>query len=55
MPWSKELQSTYAHQQEIRGYLIDCVICESPITSKDHDENDGMCKYCYEEKVKKRD
>ena len=54
MAWSKEQESSYAHQQEIRAYLIDCVVCESPITPKDRDENDGMCKYCYEEKVKKR-
>ena len=54
MVWSKEQESSYAHQQKIRAYLIDCVICESPITPKDRDENDGMCKYCYEEKVKKR-
>ena len=54
MAWSKELQSTYAHQQKIRAYLIDFVVCESPITPKDRDKNDGMCKYCYEEKGKKR-
>ena len=54
MPWSKEQESSYAHQQEIRAYLIDCVVCESPITPKDRDENNGMCKHCYEEKVKKR-
>ena len=24
MEWSKELQATYAHQQEIRAYLMEC-------------------------------
>ena len=54
MPWSKEQESSYAHQAKIRGYLIDCIVCESPITSKDRDENDGRCKHCYEENAKKR-
>ena len=54
MPWSKELQQSYEHQKIIRTYLIDCVECESPITPEERDKNDGMCKHCYEEKMKKR-
>ena len=46
MAWSKDLEESYAHQQKIRAYLIDCVVCESPITQKEHDENKGMCDYC---------
>tara|TARA_Y100000310_G_scaffold224539_1_gene226422 strand:- start:32 stop:199 length:168 start_codon:yes stop_codon:yes gene_type:complete len=53
MPWSKDLEKSYDYQQKIRSYLIDCVACESPITPKERDENGGMCKHCYEEKVKK--
>ena len=54
MSWSKDLQKSYAHIQAIRTYLIDCVECQSPITPEERDENNGMCKHCYEEKVKKR-
>ena len=54
MPWSKEEEKSYGYQQKIRRYMIDCVECECPITQKEHDENEGMCTYCYEEKVKKR-
>ena len=50
MPWSKDLEKSYAYQQKIRAYLIDCVVCESPITPKERDENDEMCNYCYKEK-----
>ena len=53
MAWSKELEKSYAHQRKIRYYMIDCVVCDSPITPKDRDENDEMCKHCYKEKVKK--
>ena len=53
MPWSKDLEKSYDYQQKIRSYLIDCVACESPITPKDRDENDGMCKHCYEEIIRK--
>ena len=51
MPWSKEMQESYALQQKIRRHMIDCVICECPITPKERDENEKMCNYCY--KVKK--
>ena len=54
MSWSKDLQKSYAHIQAIRTYLIDCVECQSPITPEERDKNNGMCKHCYEEKVKKR-
>ena len=47
------MQESYAHQRKIRYYMIDCVVCDSPITPKDRDENDEMCKHCYKEKVKK--
>ena len=50
MPWSKDEEESYAYIQKIRNYLIDCVACESPITPKEHDENDGMCNFCYNEK-----
>ena len=50
MSWSKDLQKSYAHIQAIRTYLIVCVVCDSPITPKEHDENEGMCDYCYEQK-----
>ena len=50
MAWSKDEEESYAYLQKIRNYLIDCVVCKSPITSKERDENDGMCNYCYKEK-----
>ena len=53
MAWSKEQESSYAHQAKKRAYLIDCVECESPITPKERDENKGMCNYCYEEIIRK--
>ena len=53
MAWSKEQESSYAHQAKKRAYLIDCVVCESPITPKEHDENKGMCDFCYEEIIRK--
>ena len=28
MPWSKEMQESYALQQKIRRHMIDCVVCE---------------------------
>ena len=49
MPWSKELQESYAHAARIKGYLIDCVVCESPITPKERDNNSGMCRHCHAE------
>ena len=52
MPWSKEMQESYALQQKIRRHMIDCMSCECPITQKEHDENEKMCNYCY--KMKKR-
>jgi len=53
MAWSKELEKSYADQRKIRYYMIDCVVCTSPIIPKERDENDGMCNHCYKEKVKK--
>ena len=51
MPWSKKEQESYDRLQEIREYMIDCVVCECPITPKERDEYNGRCNYCY--KVKK--
>ena len=51
MPWSKKEQESYDRLQEIREYMIDCVVCECPITQREHDENDGMCDHCYKEIV----
>ena len=50
MSWSKELEESYAYQQNIRDYMIDCVICEFPITPTEQWHNEGMCNFCYEEK-----
>ena len=50
MSWSKELEESYAYQQKIRDYMIDCVICEFPITPTEQWHNEGMCNFCYEEK-----
>jgi hypothetical protein len=49
MPWSKELQEGYAHIAKIKSYLIDCVICECPITPIEQKKNEGMCDYCHAE------
>ena len=49
MSWSKELQESYAHQHNIKVHMIDCVVCECPITSIEQKKNDGMCKYCHAE------
>ena len=46
MTWSKELQERYDHIANIKRHLIDCVVCQSPITQKDFDEKDGMCGWC---------
>ncbi len=46
MPWSKELQESYQYQQNIKGDLKDCPICESPVSQKDLD-NFKMCHWCY--------
>ncbi len=54
MPWSKDLKESYAQIHKIRTYLIDCVVCDSPITPKERDENEGMCDYCYKEKSEKK-
>ena len=50
MSWSKELEESYAYQQKIRDYMIDCVICEFPITPTEQKNNKGMCNFCVEEK-----
>jgi len=49
MPWTKELQESYKHIQEIRNYLIDCVVCQCPITPIEQKKNEGMCNHCYGE------
>ena len=43
MAWSKELEESYAHQQVKKSYMLDCVVCECPITQKEKNENKGMC------------
>jgi rRNA maturation endonuclease Nob1 len=46
MVWSKDLEESYKRIQAIRAYMLDCPVCDCPITSKEHDENEGMCDYC---------
>lgn len=46
MAWSKELEESYKRIQVKRSYMLDCVVCDAPITPKEHDENDGKCDYC---------
>ena len=49
MPWSKELQESYEHQQKIRYHMIDCMVCQCPITPTEQKKNEGMCNFCYED------
>ena len=49
MPWSKKLEESYAHIASIKRHLIDCVICECPITLEEQKKNDGMCRHCHAE------
>ena len=49
MSWSKELQESYAHIASIKRHMIDCVICECPITPIEQKKNEGMCNHCYAE------
>jgi len=49
MAWPKELQKSYAHQHNTKEYMIDCVVCGSPITPKERDKNSGMCEHCHAE------
>ncbi len=49
MPWSKKLEKSYAHIASIKRHLIDCVVCQCPITPIEQKKNDGMCDYCHAE------
>ena len=49
MPWTKELQESYKHIARIKAYLIDCVVCQCPITPIEQKKNEGMCNHCHEE------
>ena len=49
MPWTKELEESYAHIASIKRHLIDCVVCQSPITPIEQKKNEGMCNHCYAE------
>ena len=46
MPWSKDLEESYEQIQIKRSYMLDCVVCDSPITPKEQNKNNGMCDYC---------
>ena len=46
MAWSKELQTSYKHQSNIKDDRKDCTICGCPITKKDFDDY-KMCPWCY--------
>ena len=46
MVWSKELQESYKHMQDIRNDQRECASCECPITQKDFDDY-KMCSFCY--------
>ena len=54
MSWPKELEESYAYQQKIRDYMIDCVMCGFPITPTEQKNNKGMCNFCVEEKKYER-
>ena len=49
MTWTKELEESYAHIASIKRHLIDCVVCQSPITPIEQKKNEGMCNHCYAE------
>ena len=55
MPWTKELQDSYEHISKIKSYLIDCVVCQCPITPIEQKKNEGMCNYCHAEVTIRRD
>ena len=46
MCWTKELQKSYKLQSDIKDELLDCPICESPVTQKDL-TSFKMCRWCY--------
>ena len=46
MPWTKELQKSWKMQIDIKGNLIDCPICEFPVSQKDFNDY-KMCPRCY--------
>ena len=46
MPWTKEQQKSWKMQSDIKDDLIDCPICESPVSLKDFSDY-KMCPWCY--------
>jgi len=49
MPWTKEEEEGYAHMASIKAHMIDCVVCECPITPTEQKKNNGMCDHCHGE------
>ena len=55
MSWSKEEEESYAHIAKIKSYLIDCVVCQCPITPIEQKKNEGMCNFCHAEVTIRKD
>ena len=55
MPWSKEEEEGYAHMASIKAHMIDCVVCQCPITPIEQKKNEGMCNHCHAEVAIRRD
>ena len=55
MPWTKEEEEGYAHMASIKAHMIDCVVCECPITPTEQKKNNGMCDHCHAETMIRKD
>ena len=55
MSWSKEEEESYAHMASIKRHMIDCVVCQCPITPIEQKRNEGMCNFCHAEVTIRKD